>query len=77
VTQVQGNKNPRDPQIRWILGTAIKSRQRAAPYPATHEQKDAAPKVTWNLQMGSRYPTNYLRLGEASKGEKARVEAAR
>ena len=23
------------------------------------------------------YPTNYLRLGEASKGEKARVEAAR
>jgi hypothetical protein len=27
--------------------------------------------------MWARYPTNYLRLGEASKGEKARVEAAR
>jgi hypothetical protein len=24
-----------------------------------------------------RYPTNYLRLGQASNGEKARVEAAR
>jgi hypothetical protein len=27
--------------------------------------------------MSASYPTNYLRLGEASKGEKARVEAAR
>jgi hypothetical protein len=27
--------------------------------------------------MWASYPTNYLRLREASKGEKARVEAAR
>jgi hypothetical protein len=38
-------------------------------------------KIGWQLPaslwMSARYPTNYLRLGEASKGEKARVEAAR
>jgi hypothetical protein len=44
VKQVWGNKNPRNPEIRWFLGTAIKSRLRAAPYPATRKQKDAAPK---------------------------------
>jgi hypothetical protein len=39
-----GSKNPRNLQIRWYLGTAIKSRQRAAPYPASRRQKYAAPK---------------------------------
>ena len=42
--QVRGNRNPRNPEIRWFLGTAIKGRLRAAPYPDTHRQKDAAPK---------------------------------
>ena len=31
VNQVGGNKNPSNPEIRWFLGTAIKSRLRAAP----------------------------------------------
>jgi hypothetical protein len=44
VKQVRGNKNPRSPEIRWFLGTAIKSRLRAGPYPATHKQKDAGPE---------------------------------
>ena len=44
VNQVRGNKNPKKPKVRWFLGTAIKSWQRAAPYPATHEQEYAAPK---------------------------------
>jgi hypothetical protein len=39
-----GSKNPRNLQIRWFLGTAIKSWLRAVPYPATRKQKDAAPK---------------------------------
>jgi len=30
-----------------------------------------------SFYMWASYLTNYLRLGEASKGEKARVEAAR
>ncbi len=45
MNQVRGNRNPRHPEIRWSLGTAIKSRQRAAPYPDTRKQKDAAPKL--------------------------------
>ena len=49
VNQVWGNKNPRNPEIRWFLGTAIKSWLRDAPYPATHKQKDAAPKVREGL----------------------------
>jgi hypothetical protein len=36
--------------------------------------------LTWernHVTAQNNYPTNYLRLGEASKGEKALVEAAR
>jgi hypothetical protein len=36
---------------RWFLGTAIKSRLRAAPYPDTRKQKDAAPKTTEGLHQ--------------------------
>src|SRR4029453_733167 len=36
---------------RWCLGTAIKSWLRAAPYPATRKQKDAAPKAMEGLHQ--------------------------
>lgn len=45
VIQLRGNKNPRNPEIGWFLGTAIKSWLRAGLYPATCKQKDAAPKL--------------------------------
>ena len=44
MNHVRGNRNPQNSEIRWFLGTAIKGRLRAAPYPDTHRQKDAAPK---------------------------------
>jgi hypothetical protein len=49
VKQVWGHKNPRNLQIRWSLGTVIKSWLRAAPYPDTRKQKDAAPKAKEGL----------------------------
>ena len=35
--------------FRWFLGAAVKGRLRAAPYPATRRQKDAAPKAKKGL----------------------------
>jgi hypothetical protein len=49
VNQLRGNKNLRNPEIRWFLGTAIKSWLRAGPYSATSRQKDAAPKAKEGL----------------------------
>jgi hypothetical protein len=61
VNQLRGNKNPSNPEIRWFLGTAIKSRLRAAPYLDTRKQKDAAPKAKEGLhQKKEEKQMNYM-----------------